>query len=242
MSPATRELLIVDDAEKLAQEAARRLIARIGASPRPVVCLTGGSSPAKLYELLAAEPLRNEIPWDRVQWFIGDERFVPDNDPLSNIGMARGLFLERCAPRKNVHAVSTDAGDLESAARAYERDLRSFHGTDPLDPAHPLFDVVLLGVGPDGHVASLFPGAPQEDGDRWVIGAAKANVPPFVPRITLTKRALASCREMMFLVSGAGKRDIFARIQQGEQLPATQIQSDATTTWLVDRAAAGDAP
>jgi 6-phosphogluconolactonase len=242
MSPATRELLIVDDATKLAQEAARRLIARIGENPRPAVCLTGGSSPAKLYELLAAEPLRDEIPWDRVHWFIGDERFVPDNDPLSNIGMARALFLDRCAPRENVHAVPTDTGDLESAARGYENALRSFYEAQQLDPARPLFDVVLLGVGPDGHVASLFPGAPQDDGGRWVIGAAKANVAPFVPRITLTKRALASCREMMFLVSSAGKRDIFARIQRGEPLPATQIRSDETTTWLVDRAAAGNAP
>ena len=238
----THELLIFDDAGKMAEEAARRLVARIHGSASPSVCLTGGSSPALLYKLLAAQPLRDEIPWDRVHWFIGDERFVPDGDPLSNIGMARGLFLASCAPRENVHAVPTDLGDLESAARAYEGTLRGFYGADRLDPARPLFDVVLLGVGPDGHVASLFPGSPQEDGDRWVIGAAKANVAPFVPRITLTKRALASCREMMLLVSGAGKRDIFARIQRGEPLPATQIHSDALTTWLVDRAAAGDAP
>lgn len=236
------ELLIVDDADKLALEAARKVITRIGESARPAVCLTGGSSPARLYELLGARPFSDEISWDRVHWFIGDDQFVPDTDPLSNIGMARQLFLDRCAPRENVHPVPTEIGDLTGAARAYESALRSFYGADQLDPARPLFDVVLLGVGPDGHVASLFPGAPQDDGNRWVISAAKANVAPFVPRITLTKRALASCREMMFLVGGAGKRDIFARIKRGEQLPATQIHSDALTTWLVDRAAAGDAP
>jgi 6-phosphogluconolactonase len=242
MSRPDRELLIVDDAEALAHEAARRVIARIGESARPAVCLTGGSSPARLYELLAAEPLCDEVPWDRVHWFIGDERFVPDSDPLSNIAMGRRLFLDCRAPRANVHAVPTNTGDLEAAALAYDKDLRSFYGADQLDPARPLFDVVLLGVGPDGHVASLFPGAPQDDGDRWVISAAKANVAPFVPRITLTRLALASCRQMMFLVSGAGKRPIFTQIERGDELPATQIHSDALTTWLVDRAAAGHVP
>lgn len=241
MAQPGENLLTVDDADTLAREAARRIIARIAASARPTVCLTGGSSPARLYELLAAAPFRDEIPWDHVHWFIGDERFVADDDPLSNIGMARRLFLDRCAPRENVHPVPTDTGDLTAAARAYEGDLRSFYGTSQLDPARPLFDVVLLGVGPDGHVASLFPGSPQHDGDRWVMGVTRANVPPFVPRISLTRPALASCREMMFLVSGAGKRAIFAQIRQGEPLPATQVHSDETTTWLVDRDAAGDA-
>jgi len=238
----THELLIFDDAGKMAEEAARRLVARIHGSSSPSVCLTGGSSPARLYELLATAPLHDEIPWDRVHWFIGDERFVADDDPLSNIGMARRLFLDRCAPRENMHAVPTDAGDPTAAARAYENDLRSFYGASRLDPARPLFDVVLLGVGPDGHVASLFPGSPQDDGDHWVMGVTRANVPPFVPRVSLTPPALASCREMLFLVGGAGKRAIFARIQQGELLPATQIHSDKMTTWLVDRDAAGDAP
>jgi 6-phosphogluconolactonase len=236
------ELLIVDDAEKLAREAARRIVARINASTRPAICLTGGSSPARLYQLLGEKPLCDEIPWNRVHWFIGDERFIRETDPLSNVGMTRRLFLDRCAPHQNVHAVPTDNGDLAAAARAYERDLRNFYGAERLDPARPLFDVVLLGIGPDGHVASLFPGSPLDDGDRWVMGASKANVAPFVPRITLTRPVLASCHEMMFLVSGAGKREIFARIQRGDRLPATQIQSNALTTWLVDRAAAVDAP
>jgi len=242
MAQAGKELLILEDADTLAREAARRVIARIREGARPAVCLTGGSSPARLYELLAAAPLRDEIPWHRVHWFIGDERFVADDDPLSNIGMARRLFLDRCAPHENVHPVPTDAGDPTVAARGYESDLRRFYGASRLDPARPLFDVVLLGVGPDGHVASLFPGSPQDDGDHWVMGVARANVPPFVPRISLTRPALASCREMMFLVGGAGKHAIFARIQQGEPLPATQIHSDETTTWLVDRDAAGEVP
>lgn len=241
MTGPSRELLITADAETLAREAAMRVVARIKESPRPAVCLTGGSSPKRLYELLGTAPFRDQIPWARVHWFIGDERLVPHDDPLSNIGMARNIFLDRLAPRENIHAISTDTHNPDAAARAYEEDLYSFYGADRLDRARPLFDVVLLGIGPDGHVASLFPGAPHDDGGRWVIGVSRANVAPFVPRVTLTFTALASCKQMMFLVSGPEKRAIFARIQRGDELPATRIHSNVLTTWLVDRAAAGDA-
>jgi 6-phosphogluconolactonase len=241
MTNPTHELLIVDDAEALAREAAVRVIDRVGQSARPAICLTGGSSPRRLYELLGAEPFRDQIPWACVHWFMGDERLAPHEHQLSNIGMARRLFLDRMAPRENVHAVATDDVDLDVAARAYEQDLRSFYGADHLDPARPLFDLVLLGVGSDGHVASLFPGAPQDDEGRWVIGVAQANLAPFVPRVSLTFAALAACRQMVFLVSGPEKQAIFARVQRGEDLPATRIHSNMLTTWLVDRAAAGDA-
>ena len=118
---------------------------------------------------------------------------------------------------------------------------RALTGAERLDPARPLFDVVLLGVGPDGHVASLFPGARVDYNGRWAVGVAEANVAPFVPRVTLTYPALASCRQMLFLVGGTKKRAIFTRIQQGDDLPATHAHSNLLTTWLVDRAAAGDA-
>jgi 6-phosphogluconolactonase len=241
MAPSKRELVIVDDAEVLAREAAKRVIDCISRSARPAVCLTGGSSPRRLYELLGSEPFRDRIPWDQTHWFIGDERFVPDDDPLSNMSMARKIFLDRLATQENVHAVPTGTRDPDGAARAYEADLRSFYGADHLDPARPLFDIVLLGVGLDGHVASLFPGAPQDDEGRWVVSVARANVAPFVPRVTMTGTALASCRQMVFLVSGLDKRAIFAKVQRGDDLPATHIHSNALTTWLVDRAAAGDA-
>jgi len=237
----TQELVVVDDAEALAHEAAKRVIARVRESDRPAVCLTGGSTPRRLYELLGAEPLRKQIPWDRVHWFMSDERFVPNDDRLSNIGAARREFLDRLAPRANIHGIPTDLPDPDAAALAYEKDLRAFYGSDRLDPARPLFDVVLLGIGPDGHVASLFPGEPHDTGDRWAIGVARANVAPFVPRITLTFAALASCRQMVFSVSGAEKRAIFASFRRGDDLPASRMQSNQLTTCLVDRAAAGDA-
>jgi len=107
-----------------------------------------------------------------------------------------------------------------------------------LDQARPLFDLVLMGVGPDGHTASLFPGYPAiEETARWVVGVPKANVEPFVPRVTLTLPTLASCREILFEIAGPGKRTILTRALAGENLPANRARSIGETIWLVDRAA-----
>ena len=101
------------------QAAAERVLARIAANRgRVAICLTGGSSPKQLYRLLATEPYRSRIPWDRVHWFIGDERFVPADDPLNNMGMARRLFLDRCAPAANIHPIPTDDRRPRPSARA----------------------------------------------------------------------------------------------------------------------------
>ena len=134
--------------------------------------------------------------------------------------------------------MATDATNPDAAARRYEAELKSFYGADDLDPARPLFDVVLMGVGPDGHTASLFPGYPAlDEKDRWVVGVPKAHVEPFVPRVTLTLPTLGSCHEMLFEVAGADKRPILTRVLAGEDLPATRVHSGGETTWLVDRAA-----
>ena len=126
----------------------------------------------------------------------------------------------------------------DEAARRYESELKSFYGAERLDPARPLFDLVLLGVGPDGHTASLFPGYPAaEETTRWVVDVPEAHVEPFVPRITLTLPALGSCREMLFEASGAGKRAILTRVLDGEDLPANRARSAGETIWLVDQAA-----
>jgi 6-phosphogluconolactonase len=236
--PTTRNTMTMADPEALAIEAARRIVARLQVSPRPALCLTGGSGALRLYELLGDEPFRSRIAWDRVHWFIGDERFVPAHDPLNNMSVAKRIFLDRCAPSALVHAIPTDAVNPDEAALLYQDRLRQFYGAQQLDPAKPLFDVVLMGVGPDGHTASLFPGASSlSERERWVVGVETANVAPFVPRVTLTLPALASCSEMLFLVNGAGKRDILSRIEAGEDLPAARAQSANITTWLVDSAA-----
>ncbi|WP_295854524.1 6-phosphogluconolactonase [Tardiphaga sp.] len=235
-----RKIIVVDDAAALAIAAADRVLARIGSDPgRIAICLTGGSSPTQLYEVLGKPPYQSRIPWDRVHWFIGDDRFVAVSDPLNNMNIARQIFLDRCAPAANIHPIDTQAHSPDEAAALYQRLLLEFYGADRLDPARPLFDLVLLGVGPDGHVASLFPGYPAiEVTDRWVVGVPEAHVAPFVPRVSLTLPALASCREMLFLTAGSGKRPILTRVLGGEDLPANRAHSrDGETVWLCDRAA-----
>ena len=233
------KVIEVSDAVALAKAAAERVMARIAANgDRVAICLTGGSSPKQLYQLLATDAFRSRIPCHRVHWFIGDERFVPADDPLNNMGMARQIFLDRWAPASNIHPIPTDTADPDKAARRYENELQTFYGAAQLDPARPLFDVVLMGVGPDGHIASLFPDYPAiEATGRWVVGVPQAHVEPFVPRVTLTLPALNSCREMLFEVAGSEKRAILTRVLDGENLPANRARSTGETIWLVDTAA-----
>jgi 6-phosphogluconolactonase len=233
------KLIVAADAEALAQAAAERVMARIGANPgRIAICLTGGSSPEKLYQLLGGDSWRGKIPWDRVHWFIGDERFVAENYPLNNLGVARATFLDRNAPSGHVHPIPTATENPDQGAAAYARELQAFYGSESLDPARPLFDLVLMGAGPDGHTASLFPGYPEiEESKRWVVGVPKANVAPFVPRVSLTLPVLASCREMLFEIAGHDKQPILTRLLNGETLPAVRARSNGETVWLVDQAA-----
>ena len=159
---------------------------------------------------------------------------------MNNLGMARRVFLDRCAPAANVHPIPTDnSATPEEAAQRYEEELKSFYGAKALDPSRPLFDLVLMGVGPDGHTASLFPGYPAvSETRRWVVGVPNAHVEPFVPRVTLTLAALGSCREMLFELAGSEKRAILTRVLAGENLPANRAHSTAgETIWLVDEAA-----
>jgi 6-phosphogluconolactonase len=239
MTGPDRQLVRLADKAALAAAAAEQLLAQVEGNPgRIAICLTGGSSPKQLYELLATEPYRGRIPWDRVHWFIGDERFVAAGDALHNMTMARKAFLDAFAPPANVHPIPTDAAAPDESAKRYADELRAFHGSDQLDAAKPLFDVVLMGIGPDGHTASLFPGFPAvEERDRWVVGVDHANVAPFVPRVTLTLPVLASCRKMLFEVAGEDKQAILTRVLSGENLPANRARSDHETIFLIDAAA-----
>jgi 6-phosphogluconolactonase len=233
------QVIAVADPVELARMAADRLIARISANAgRAAICLTGGSSPKQLYQLLATDACRSQIPWDRVHWFIGDDRFVAADDPLNNMAMARRLFLDACAPEDAIHPIATDAADPQEAARRYEDELKSYYGFSRLNPARPLFDLVLMGVGPDGHIASLFPGHPAlDETGRWAVGVPRAPVEPRVPRVSLTLPVLASCHEMLFEAAGADKRAILARVFDGEDLPANRVRAAGETVWLVDQAA-----
>jgi 6-phosphogluconolactonase len=233
------QVIAVSDQAALAKAAAERLLARIAANGDCVaICLTGGSSPKQLYELLGGPAYADRIPWRRVHWFVGDDRFVPAGDPLNNMGMARRIFLDRHAPPSNIHPIPTEVASPDQAAELYEAELKSFYGAETLDPVRPLFDLVLMGVGPDGHTASLFPDYPaMDESKRWVVGVPKAHVEPFVPRVTLTLPALGSCREMLFEVAGSDKRAILTRVLAGENLPANRAHSIGETIWLVDEAA-----
>jgi 6-phosphogluconolactonase len=244
MSRAHPHLTVVADADALAQLAAEHVMAQViahgnDASDRLAICLAGGSTPVRLYELMTSEPYRHAMPWRRIHWFWGDERLVPHDDACSNFAAARRLLDHVPVPPGNIHAIPTSSANVDEAARRYETELRSFYGADQLDPRRPLFDVVLLGVGSDGHTASLFPGhAELEERRRWVVGVGQPGLEPFVPRVTLTFPALASTREMLFLVSGHGKREIMTRVLSKADLPATRAYAEGDLVWLVDREAA----
>jgi 6-phosphogluconolactonase len=240
MKMSRPRIIVEPNAAALAMCAAQHLVARVTENTgEPAICLTGGSTPKRLYELLATPEWRTRLPWSRVHWFIGDDRFVPPDDALSNIGMAERAFLAACASPANIHAIPTDAASPEEAATLYEQTLRAFQTRHRSDNA-PLFDLVLLGVGPDGHTASLFPGYPAaSETKRWVVGVPQAHVAPFVPRVSLTLPCLAQCREMLLLASGAEKRAILSRVFASEDLPAAHAQSaNGETWWLIDKAAA----
>jgi 6-phosphogluconolactonase len=203
------------------------------------LALSGGGTPRRLYELLAGPPYRDVFPWHRTHLFWGDERFVPHDDASSNYRMVRNAMLSRAPiPAANIHPVQTEGLTPDAAASDYERELKSFYGAERLDPVRPLFDVTLLGLGPDGHTASLFPGtAVLEERERWV--AAVVGSEP--ARITLTYPALESSRHVAFLVAGKQKREIFSRFQRGDHaLPAARLRPIGTLHLFADAAAVGD--
>jgi 6-phosphogluconolactonase len=216
----------------------RRGIAQRG---RGAVALSGGHTPEKMYALWAAnEKYRNETDWDRVHLFWGDERYVPQDDPLSNFRMTREALLSHVPiPAANVHAAPTNLPTPEKAAEAYDGELRKFFGS-----AAPAFDVTLLGLGPEGHTASLFPDSPAlVEKSRWVLPVQVAAVPP--NRLTFTLPVLNSSRSTYFLVAGENKRPILSALRaepdsRPSAYPAGRIRPvDGRVLWFLDQAAAG---
>ncbi len=228
--------LVRPDPAALAEAAAGWITDDFAGKPgRIAVSLAGGSTPRLLYETLARAPYRERMPWDRVHWFWGDERFVPPDDPRSNQGMARAAMLGPAGVAEaNIHPVPTQGLTPEQAARQYDAMLRRVHD----DPAAPLFDLVLLGLGANGHTASLFPGEPVlHERAAW----AAAVTPPGEPtRITLTWPPLESCRHAAFLVVGQDKQGVVARVRAADpDLPASHYRPAGLLHWWLDEAAAG---
>lgn len=241
MGAAPLRLEIAPDPEAVARRVAAWLLSRAReADGIFALVLSGGSTPRRLYEEMARDPTAGQFPWSRTHWFFGDERFVPTEDPRSNYRMAREALLGRAPiPPENIHRIPTEGVDPDGAARAYERELQAFYGAEGLDRARPLFDVTLLGLGPDGHTASLFPGmSVLAEQERWV--AAVAGAKPEA-RVTLTYPALDASREAVFLVTGAEKRPILARfLERDPELPACGVNPIDTLWVFADAAAVRD--
>lgn len=240
MGAMTGRIETLADPTALARHVAEWMTAAALASNGPFrVSLSGGSTPKALYALLASDAFRERFPWQRVSWYWGDERFVPHDHPGSNYRMTREAMLATApVPPENIHPVPADGTPEEAAAR-YERTLQEAYGATALDPARPLFDITLLGLGADGHTASLLPGEPVlQERKRWV--AAVSYGRPEV-RITMTYPVIESSRRVAFLVAGKDKAAIFKAIRAGgSQVPAARVRPVGDLIWFVDRAAAGE--
>ncbi len=229
---------IFDDAPQLAAHTAEWIAGMVAGTTGPFrISLTGGSTPRALYHELGAR-FHGTIDWGRVEFYWGDERFVPPDSPDSNYHMARETLLAAIPARpENIHRIPTE-GDPDQAAREYEALLKAAYGAQTFDPARPLFDLTLLGLGDDGHICSLLPGAPAlEERQRWVVAVPKGR--PEI-RITLTYPCIQSSRVTAFLVSGAAKAEAVRAVRAGDMaLPGARLKPDGELIWLLDRAAAG---
>lgn len=226
-----------------AEEFERRVHRRLAGDRRFSAVLAGGSTPRALYELLAGEPHRGRIPWVRVHLFWSDERTVPPNHEESNFGMAWEAMISKLTiPPGNVHRIRGEI-DPEVAAREYERELGGFFDLER-NEGLPRFDLALLGMGEDGHTASLFPDSPAlKERDRWVVAARVEKAGG--SRITLTCPVLENAACIIFLVTGENKAETLKQVVEGREHstrhPAGLIRPrDGELFWYVDRAAARD--
>jgi 6-phosphogluconolactonase len=241
-----REVRTFPDLQALSEAAAREIVAiartSIAARGRFTIALSGGNTPKGTYELLA-DRHRSEIDWLHWEFVFGDERFVPPDDPRSNYKMAREALFDRAPVSADVvHPIPTDGATVEAAAESYERTLRRVLLVDLNEP--DTIDLVLLGVGPDGHTASLFPGSPAiKEVLRWTRAVeAPTTVQPAVPRVTVTLPFLDGARTVMFLVAGADKRsvmsEILGRTESALRYPAALVAPSGRTLWMLEQSAA----
>lgn len=241
--PGSR-VTVLEDAEAVAAATADRFVeaARAAISERGVfrVALSGGSTPKHVYPLLTTPPRVDAVEWSQVEFFWGDERAVPPDDEASNFGAAYGILISHLpgVRPEAVHRMPAESPDLEGAALAYEAELRLAFGARGDQP--PAFDLIWLGMGADGHTASLFPeSAALDELRRWVV----ANWVPTIQawRMTLTYPVLNAGRRVLFVVTGEDKAEAFAGVQAGRpEYPAQRVAA-TDTEWLVDRPVAGQA-
>jgi 6-phosphogluconolactonase len=261
-SPGEPKILVAATPAAAAALAAGRLAAAIAGAVarrgRADIATTGGSTCPELYRALLARPLRDRIPWDRLHVWFGDDRFVPRDDRASNLDAVDMVLLagDEAAglapaplPPGNLHPVPVDAtlaagGGPAEAAAAYEAALRVALPAD--SSGRPVFDAIIVGIGPDGHLLSVFPGSAAFDAPGWVVPVpAPAHVEPHVPRVSLTPGALDATPALLPMAFGAGKAAILAAVLAGprdeRRLPAQRARR-AGATWFLDEAAAGGLP
>jgi 6-phosphogluconolactonase len=242
------DIKILKDLDEISRQAADEILRQANqlesSAGRFAIALSGGTTPGRLYQRLGCEPaVRNRLPWDSIHFFWGDERHVPPDDPQSNYRMACDtLFAFAPVSAQNIHRITTEEPNAVLAAENYERELNSFF--EPGPGQLPRFDCILLGMGPDGHTASLFPGTDALHETRRLVVANWVEK-LHTHRITLTVPVLNRAALVIFLVSGKDKAEVLREILQGdfrpELLPAQLIKpEDGRLLWLVDQAAAGE--
>ena len=237
------DVIVFPDPHLLSEDAALRFIAHAAMKTRVgspfSVALAGGSTPALLYSLLSSIPYRASIDWKLIHLFFGDDRCVPVDSDFSNFRLANDSLISKVPiPPENVHRIKTELSDNEEAAHEYEGELRKFFTTP-----YPRFDLILLGMGSDGHCASLFPqkSSLSEMGS-WVT-VAEPGLKPFVPRITITYPVINHAHQIIFMVAGADKAETLHEVMDGsynpKALPSQGVSPlDGSCTWLIDKQAA----
>jgi 6-phosphogluconolactonase len=242
---ARGDIRVQGSAEAVAHAAAELFVECFERSVRErgrfVVSLSGGSTPKRTYELLASERFVSRVDWNRVEMFFGDERYVPHDDPASNYRMTKEVLLHR-VPSAHVHRVPTEVTPADAAASAYEQEIRkAFGGAADI----PQFDLIYLGLGTNGHTASLFPCSPVlKETSRLVVADFVREVNQW--RISMTAPLLNKGRVVAFLVAGRDKaqvlRDVMTGPRDPDRLPAQLIAPEGDLVWLVDEAAASLLP
>ena len=235
MNIANRQVEVLADKSALIERARELIIARleeaIATKDRFTIALSGGSTPKPLYESLA----RESLPWSKIHIFWGDERYVPADHPDSNQLMARQAWLDRVElPESNIHPMSTTSGDPQQDAQRYAAELKQFFGDDQI----PTLDLILLGMGDDGHTASLFPQTEAlQVSDRLITVGNKDGQ----PRLTFTVPLINQASCVMFAVAGANKQEVlehvFAPQEDSSQYPSRLVQPQGELIWLLDDAA-----
>lgn len=239
------EIIIVRDVGELAHKAAEQFVALAGTAvaraARFAVALSGGSTPRALYELLGSTEYRERIDWRHVHLFWGDERCVPPDHSESNFRMVRKSWISQIQiPAENIHRMEGEKEPREAAA-AYEQELQQFFA--PAPGQMPRFDLILLGVGADGHTASLFPGnAALDEQERFVVADYVEKLKAH--RVTLTLPVINAAAQVTLLVSGASKAAVVRRILRGSEtaeLPAAKVRpANGSLAWLITKDALAD--